>query len=111
MPADTFNGDVPVATYTVSDGEGGTDEGTLTLTVDVATTGADTDIAVRVVDIDEDGDPMLIGEGIQRLTARVDERTARCSVNDARVHAVRNSTAATSSSSATTAAVSSRRSV
>ncbi|NDW45431.1 Ig-like domain-containing protein, partial [Ruegeria sp. PrR005] len=32
-PAANFNGPVPVATYTVSDGEGGTDEGTLTLTV------------------------------------------------------------------------------
>lgn len=49
--------------------------GALRLHVAVATTGADTDVAVRVVDVDEQGDPWLIGEGIGRLSGRVDERS------------------------------------
>ncbi|MBU2581403.1 MAG: choice-of-anchor L domain-containing protein, partial [Alphaproteobacteria bacterium] len=34
VPSSNYNGSVPVVTYTVSDGYGGTDTGTLTLTVD-----------------------------------------------------------------------------
>ena len=48
--------------------------GPIEITVELATTGADTDLAVRVLDIDETGDPRLIGEGIQRLSARDDDR-------------------------------------
>jgi|GEM_PF-914689 len=48
--------------------------GEMRVHVDLSTTGADTDLAVRILDIDADGDPRLIGEGIQRLSARDGER-------------------------------------
>jgi len=43
--------------------------------VDVATTADDTDVAIRLVDVDESGEPVLIGEGITRLSARDDDRS------------------------------------
>lgn len=49
--------------------------GEMRLHVDASTTGADADVAVRIVDLDETGDPWLIGEGIQRLAARDDNRS------------------------------------
>jgi predicted acyl esterase len=49
--------------------------GGLRLFADVSTDGADTDIAVRILDVDETGDPLLIGEGIQRLSGRDGDRT------------------------------------
>jgi predicted acyl esterase len=48
--------------------------GEMRLIVDIATSGADTDLAVRILDIDQDGDPWLIGEGIQRLSTREGNR-------------------------------------
>lgn len=44
--------------------------GAVRLQLEVATDGADCDVAVRVLDIDAQGDPRLIGDGIQRLSAR-----------------------------------------
>ena len=38
--------------------------------VDVATTGEDADVAVRLLDVDEAGSPRLIGDGIARVSAR-----------------------------------------
>jgi len=38
--------------------------------VDVATTGQDADVAVRLLDVDAEGSPRLIGEGIARVSAR-----------------------------------------
>jgi predicted acyl esterase len=49
--------------------------GEMRLQADIATSGADCDLAVRILDIDENGDPRLIGEGIQRLAARDDRRS------------------------------------
>jgi predicted acyl esterase len=45
------------------------------LQADIATDGADCDLAVRILDIDENGDPRLIGEGILKLSARDDRRS------------------------------------
>ena len=79
-PDEHFNGPVPVATYTVSDGNGGTDTGTLTLTVnpenddpeaddEAASTNEDTPLVVGgsadprnllVGDLDIDGDGLAI---------------------------------------------------
>ncbi|MFH1811913.1 MAG: CocE/NonD family hydrolase [Pseudomonadota bacterium] len=53
--------------------------GALRVHLDVATTGLDTDFAVRVLDIAEDQDPWLIGDGMQRLSAR-DGNTAYSTV-------------------------------
>ncbi len=44
--------------------------GEVRLYADIAVSGADADLAVRILDIDDSGDPRLIGEGIQRLSAR-----------------------------------------
>jgi hypothetical protein len=41
----------------------------------VAVSGADADLAVRILDIDEAGVPRLIGEGIQRISARDGRRS------------------------------------
>ncbi len=49
--------------------------GSVRVFVDVATTGADGDVAVRLLDIDASGDPLLIGEGIHRISARTSMRT------------------------------------
>ena len=49
--------------------------GSVRVFVDVATTGADGDVAVRLLDIDTSGDPLLIGEGIHRISARTSTRT------------------------------------
>jgi putative CocE/NonD family hydrolase len=49
--------------------------GEMRLRADIATTGVDCDLAVRILDIDENGDPRLIGEGIQKLSARDDRRS------------------------------------
>ncbi len=49
--------------------------GTISVTLDVATTGADTDFAVRLTDVDGGGKNLLIGEGIQRLKLRDDLST------------------------------------
>jgi putative CocE/NonD family hydrolase len=48
--------------------------GEMRLQADIATTGVDCDLAVRILDIDENGDPRLIGEGILKLSARDDRR-------------------------------------
>lgn len=47
--------------------------GDIALHADVATTGGDADFALRVLHVDDTGDPKLIGEGIQRLSAREGE--------------------------------------
>lgn len=73
VPAPDYNGPVPVVTYTVSDGHGGTDQGTLTLTVtsvndlpatvdDVGTTPEDTMLNGNVLgnDTDVDGDHLTV---------------------------------------------------
>ncbi|MFP3542070.1 Ig-like domain-containing protein [Rhizobium sp. SIMBA_035] len=73
VPDANYNGAVPVATYTVSDGNGGTDQGTLTLTVtpvndppvavdDSNTTPEDTPLSGSVLanDTDVDGDQLTI---------------------------------------------------
>lgn len=44
--------------------------GAIRVHVEVSTTARDTDVAVRLVDVDEAGDPLLIGEGIARVSAR-----------------------------------------
>ncbi|MEZ4340252.1 MAG: CocE/NonD family hydrolase [Sandaracinaceae bacterium] len=44
--------------------------GEVRVQVDVATTGDDGDVAVRLVDVDDAGDPLLVAEGIARLRAR-----------------------------------------
>lgn len=44
--------------------------GEVRLQAALAVSGADADLAVRILDIDDTGDPRLIGEGIQRLSAR-----------------------------------------
>ncbi|MBW1806817.1 MAG: CocE/NonD family hydrolase [Deltaproteobacteria bacterium] len=49
--------------------------GGLRLHLDVSTDGADTDIVVRILDIDQAGDKRLIGDGIQRLSARDGQRS------------------------------------
>ncbi|MBQ0933626.1 Ig-like domain-containing protein, partial [Ideonella alba] len=72
-PARDYNGPVPVATYTITDGQGGSDSATLTLTVeprsdtpsavnDTALTPEDTPVVIRVLDNDSDadGDPLTI---------------------------------------------------
>ena len=76
-PAANYNGAVPVATYTVSDGNGGTDTGTLTLTVtpvndapiavdDTGTATEDTTLTVNAAsgllsnDTDVDGNTLTI---------------------------------------------------
>lgn len=46
--------------------------GDATVHVDVSTTLADADVAVRVVDIGPDGSPLLIGEGIARISSWAD---------------------------------------
>jgi len=67
VPAPNYNGPVPVATYTVSDGNGGTDQGTLTLNVtpvndppvavdDTGTTPEDTSLSGNVLTNDSDPD-------------------------------------------------------
>ncbi|MGX1739932.1 Ig-like domain-containing protein, partial [Bosea sp. NPDC055353] len=67
VPAPNYNGPVPVATYTVSDGNGGTDQGTLTLNVtpvndppvavdDTGTTPEDTPLSGNVLGNDTDPD-------------------------------------------------------
>ena len=67
VPAPNYNGPVPVATYTVSDGNGGTDQGTLTLNVtpvddppvavdDTGTTPEDTPLSGNVLTNDTDPD-------------------------------------------------------
>jgi hypothetical protein len=48
--------------------------GRVRVLVDVATTAMDTDVAIRLVDIDASGDPLLIGEGIARVSARDGDR-------------------------------------
>ncbi len=48
--------------------------GSIRLQAEVATDGADMDLALRLVDIDEAGLPLLIGQGIARLSARQDDR-------------------------------------
>jgi len=73
VPAADYNGPVPVATYTVSDGNGGTDQGTLTLTVtpvndapvaanDNGTTPEDTTLNGDILanDTDAEDDPLTI---------------------------------------------------
>ncbi|MGX1739931.1 Ig-like domain-containing protein, partial [Bosea sp. NPDC055353] len=73
VPALNFNGPVPVATYTVSDGRGGTDTAVLALTVtpvddppvavdDTGTTPEDTTLQGNVLtnDTDVDGDPLTV---------------------------------------------------
>jgi putative CocE/NonD family hydrolase len=45
-------------------------QGTLTASLDVSTTGADTDFMVRVTDVDGAGVHTLIGEGARRLKLR-----------------------------------------
>jgi putative CocE/NonD family hydrolase len=49
--------------------------GEMRLQADIATSGVDCDLAVRILDIDENGDPRLIGEGIQKLSGRDDRRS------------------------------------
>ena len=49
--------------------------GEMRVAADIATTGADCDLAVRILDIDENGDPRLIGDGIRKLSARDDVRS------------------------------------
>jgi predicted acyl esterase len=44
--------------------------GAISVQLDVATTGADTDFAVRLTDVDSAGTHLLIGEGIRRLKLR-----------------------------------------
>jgi len=44
--------------------------GAIEVELDVATTGADTDFAVRLTDVDASGNQLLIGEGIRRLKLR-----------------------------------------
>jgi hypothetical protein len=67
VPAPNYNGPVPVASYTVSDGRGGTDQGTLTLSVtpvndppvavdDTGTTPEDTSLSGNVLTNDSDPD-------------------------------------------------------
>jgi hypothetical protein len=41
--------------------------GRVSIALDVATTGVDTDVAVRLTDVDANGSHILIGEGIRRL--------------------------------------------
>ena len=48
--------------------------GRLRLHLDLRTDAADSDIALRVLDIDAQGDPRLIADGIQRLSARAGPR-------------------------------------
>ncbi len=73
VPLPNYNGLVPVATYTVSDGKGGTDQGTLTLNVtpvndppvasdDTGTTPEDTPLSGGVLpnDTDVDGDTLTV---------------------------------------------------
>ncbi|MFB8344880.1 Ig-like domain-containing protein, partial [Brucella cytisi] len=73
VPAADYNGPVPVATYTVSDGNGGTDQGTLTLEVtpvndppvaadDDGTTPEDTTLSGDVLanDTDIEGDDLTL---------------------------------------------------
>lgn len=45
-------------------------KGTIRLELDVSTTGADTDFAVRLTDVDPSGNHLLIGEGIRRTKLR-----------------------------------------
>ncbi|URL06559.1 cadherin-like domain-containing protein [Avibacterium sp. 21-595] len=72
-PAENYTGKLPVISYTVSDGKGGTDEGTLTVTngntntapvaVDDAATGSTTKPAkgnVLTNDSDVNGDPLIV---------------------------------------------------
>ncbi len=73
-PAANYNGSVPVITYTVSDGQGGTDTSTLTLSVSAANDapiaqnngptaaipGISTNIDVLGNDTDSDGDTLTI---------------------------------------------------
>jgi gliding motility-associated-like protein len=72
-PAPNYNGAVPTATYTVSDGQGGTDTANLNITVtavndapvatdDTATTPEDQPVSgnVLVNDTDIDGDPLTV---------------------------------------------------
>jgi len=61
--------------------------GALRVHLDGATTGLDTDCSVRVVDIDPSGDPWLIGDGIQRLSAR-DGNTAYSEVTPGQRYSV-----------------------
>ncbi len=49
--------------------------GEVTVHVELSTTGLDTDVAVRLVDIDDSGVARLMGEGIQRLTSRDEVRS------------------------------------
>ncbi len=46
--------------------------GAIRVDIDAATTGADTDFAARLTDVDESGNHLLVGEGIQRLKLRED---------------------------------------
>jgi CshA-type fibril repeat protein/VCBS repeat-containing protein len=73
IPAPDYNGPVPAATYTLSDSDGGTDTGVLTLTIapvedlpdivdDQASGDEDTTITGNVLDNDSDpdGDPLMV---------------------------------------------------
>ncbi len=70
VPATDYNGPVPAATYTVDDGNGGTDTATLTIAVtvvnnapvatdDAQTTTEDTSVSGTVTSTDVDGDPLI----------------------------------------------------
>lgn len=75
VPAKDWNGTVPPITYTISDGEGGTDKGTLTIEVtpvndppvpvdDHTTTPEDTPVGGELIpnDSDPEGDPLTVVE-------------------------------------------------
>ena len=49
--------------------------GTIAVTLDVSHTGVDTDVAVRLTDVDASGTHRVIGEGIRRLTLLANART------------------------------------
>ncbi len=99
VPAPDFNGPVPVATYTVSDGNGGTDEGTLTIAVtpvndapvaddETGTTPEDTTLTVDAAaglltgDTDIDGGALSVTQFVVGTTTYLAGETANLATGD-----------------------------
>ncbi len=104
VPAANFNGAVPVATYTVSDGNGGTDTGTLTIAVtavndapvaddETGSTAEDTTLTVNaasgllVGDTDLDGDALSVTQFVVGGTTYAAGATANLASGDLTIFA------------------------